>query len=296
MLFLRLASVAVEGGAAAGSDAATAVVPVASTPIDVHVGGAAPGARDNHVRAGDAEPGRDADGRPWMGVNCRLFALRDVKVAPVVLLECHGLLGVGGRLWDCGIALLTYLAHNPSAVSGKRVLELGAGTGVVGLAASRLGAKHVVLTDLADVCQLISQNVLLSGAAATYVPVVWPGGGALFVRRWWQCICFGIMLACCRCSVRSLLWGNDADLAAVDAVDLVLAADVVYEPECFEPLLKTLRALATTRETTVLLAYRPRHPDGSVFFERVAEFFDVTVVARPDHAMTNVTLYHFQKK
>jgi predicted nicotinamide N-methyase len=31
-------------------------------------------------------------------------------------------------------------------VKGKRILELGAGTGLLGLACAKLGAKHVVIT------------------------------------------------------------------------------------------------------------------------------------------------------
>lgn len=60
-----------------------------------------------------------------------------------------GTLGIGGRLWDAGICLLRFFAAAPmETVSGKRVLELGAGTGVVGLGAAQLGASHVTITDL----------------------------------------------------------------------------------------------------------------------------------------------------
>ena len=42
------------------------------------------------------------------------------------------------------------MAAHPSAVAGAAVLELGAGTGVCGLLAARLGAARVVLTDYTD--------------------------------------------------------------------------------------------------------------------------------------------------
>ena len=42
--------------------------------------------------------------------------------------------------------LAKYLEVRPEAVRNKNVLELGAGTGVAGMAASLLGAKNVLLT------------------------------------------------------------------------------------------------------------------------------------------------------
>ena len=45
-------------------------------------------------------------------------------------------LGLGGVVWDCGVALAELLDAHPELVRGKRVLELGSGTGVVGIAAA----------------------------------------------------------------------------------------------------------------------------------------------------------------
>ena len=48
--------------------------------------------------------------------------------------------------WDGAIVLAKYLETFPDTVRNKNVLELGAGTGVAGMAASLLGAKNVLLT------------------------------------------------------------------------------------------------------------------------------------------------------
>lgn len=54
----------------------------------------------------------------------------------------------GSVLWPSGISLAKYIAwRGPEFVHSKRVLELGCGTGVVGLTLAKLGVRHVTLTD-----------------------------------------------------------------------------------------------------------------------------------------------------
>lgn len=50
--------------------------------------------------------------------------------------------------WASGLALARWLAQKPDWVRGKRVLDFGAGSGVAGIAAARLGAAEVVACDL----------------------------------------------------------------------------------------------------------------------------------------------------
>lgn len=53
----------------------------------------------------------------------------------------------GNELLPWAQALIQFLQRHPQVVRGKNVIEVGAGTGAVGLAAAQLGAKHVLLTD-----------------------------------------------------------------------------------------------------------------------------------------------------
>jgi predicted nicotinamide N-methyase len=64
----------------------------------------------------------------------------------------------GLMLWASALGLAEWLSRTPSLVRGKRVLEIGAGVGLAGLAASALGAV-VIQTDFqADALTLCRHN------------------------------------------------------------------------------------------------------------------------------------------
>lgn len=50
--------------------------------------------------------------------------------------------------WAGGQALARYVLDHPETVSGKRVLDFASGSGLVGLAAAKAGAAHVLCADL----------------------------------------------------------------------------------------------------------------------------------------------------
>ncbi|RRT37160.1 hypothetical protein B296_00057277 [Ensete ventricosum] len=71
----------------------------------------------------------------------------------------------GAVMWDSGIVLGKFLEHavdsGTLSLRGKRVVELGAGCGLVGCIAALLGAD-VMLTDLPDRLKLLKKNVDLN--------------------------------------------------------------------------------------------------------------------------------------
>ncbi|WAC60620.1 class I SAM-dependent methyltransferase [Brevundimonas sp. SL130] len=55
--------------------------------------------------------------------------------------------------WAGGQALSRYLLDNPHEVTGKRVLDFAAGSGLVGVAAMQAGAASVLCADIDPFCQ-----------------------------------------------------------------------------------------------------------------------------------------------
>ena len=70
--------------------------------------------------------------------------------------------------WAGGQALARYLLDHPEMVRGKRVLDIGAGSGLVGLAAAKAGAAEVLAADIdAFACAAIRLNAAVNDSAIT---------------------------------------------------------------------------------------------------------------------------------
>lgn len=52
------------------------------------------------------------------------------------------------HLWGGGLALARHVLDHPDVVAGRRVLDLGAGSGLVGIAAAKAGAATVMAADI----------------------------------------------------------------------------------------------------------------------------------------------------
>ncbi|RKO93484.1 putative methyltransferase-domain-containing protein [Blyttiomyces helicus] len=129
-------------------------------------------------------------------------------------------------VWDCSIVLAKFLEHqqllsrpDSVAVRGRTVVELGAGRGIVGMAAARLGAR-ATLTDVEDVCPMLRRVVEINGL-----------GGGVAVG--------GDVEA-----VVGLDWTEREMVKRVrderGPWDYVLAADVVWVESLIEPLVLTM--------------------------------------------------------
>ena len=66
--------------------------------------------------------------------------------------------------WAGGQALARYVLDHPDIVRGRRVLDIGSGSGLVGIAAAKAGAAHVLAADIdAFSCAAIGLNAAANG-------------------------------------------------------------------------------------------------------------------------------------
>ncbi|TDL29776.1 hypothetical protein BD410DRAFT_686022, partial [Rickenella mellea] len=165
--------------------------------------------------------------------------------------------GCGGVAWPAGEVLARYLARRRT-LQGIRALELGSGTGFVGIVAGKLGAV-VAVTDQAPLLDTMRHNVTLNGLSS-------------------------------RVFVHELNWGdplpqnlvNNFGTAKDRPFDLILAADCVYFEPAFPLLVRTLVDLvpictepdAGAHQPEVLFCYKKRRKADKRFFILLKKHFE----------------------
>ena len=75
-----------------------------------------------------------------------------------------------GYQWAGGVALARYILDRPEAVAGLSVLDLGAGSGLVGIAAAMSGASEVIAAEIdRNALAALELNAAEKGVALTLV-------------------------------------------------------------------------------------------------------------------------------
>ncbi|XP_067592642.1 protein N-lysine methyltransferase METTL21D isoform X1 [Pseudorca crassidens] len=179
-------------------------------------------------RAAMAAP-RESSGEEQLRNFVRVLEKRD---GTVLRLQQYGSGGVGCVVWDAAIVLSKYLetpgfsGDGAHALSRRSVLELGSGTGAVGLMAATLGAD-VIVTDLEELQDLLKMNINMNKHLVT---------GSV--------------------QAKVLKWGEEIE-DFPSPPDYILMADCIYYEESLEPLLKTLKDLSGS-ETCIICCYEQR--------------------------------------
>ena len=202
----------------------------------------------------------------------------DFTVRQVQRGEIEGTYGTGATVWPASIVLVKYLQHleeqqkqpptlSPCCVRGRRILELGGGTGVATSAAALLGASYCVCTDGEDsVVQLARDNIRQTALqwdkhvghdntldiTTTAAPATAIGDCPVAVQKYW--------------------WGTDSDklLQEHGPFDVILVSDCVL-PKLYPiaPLVQALDELLPPQQSrqegasaVALLSYEHRYyPD-----------------------------------
>jgi len=141
----------------------------------------------------------------------------------------------GATVWKCCRFLCEYFDGQPIGFfKDKQVVELGAGTGLAGLALASLGAQ-VALTDTSMALSLLRHNLALNGGIIT--------GSA---------------------KVMELEWYDAPKLITTEfspPVDFVVASDVIYNNTSHAVLAAVISLLCDSR-TIVYIAYEERGVKG----------------------------------
>ncbi|KAF8609463.1 hypothetical protein BDV93DRAFT_550982 [Ceratobasidium sp. AG-I] len=175
--------------------------------------------------------------------------------------------GCGGVAWPAGEVLSRYLARKGS-LAGQCVVELGSGTGLVGLVAGLLGAKKVVITDQEQLMKIMQSNIELNGLKDRVLASI-------------------------------LNWGEPLPLDFPETVSLILAADCVYAEPAFPLLVSTLKDLNDKYASAdILFCYKKRRKADKRFFgllkkhftwEEVADDLDREVYSREAITLLRLT-------
>ncbi|XP_029695972.1 protein N-lysine methyltransferase METTL21A isoform X2 [Takifugu rubripes] len=171
------------------------------------------------------------------------FVDRDLRLA-----QDWKRLGVAAVVWDAAVVLCMYLELGQVDLKEKEVIELGAGTGLVGIVAALMGARATI-TDREPALDFLSANVKAN------LPADSPGSAV----------------------VSELSWGEGLDRYPAGGFDLVLGADIIYLKDTFGPLLRTLEHLCS-ESTLILLACKIRYQRDSDFLSLLGQRFGIQEV------------------
>ena len=167
--------------------------------------------------------------------------------------------GFGGSVWDCGVAMAIIISLDKQLVHGRRVLELGSGSGLGGIASALAGAQSVVLSDFGN------------SAGASGGPTADLGGRhkSANLQRNLRANAEASRGLCTpdrpagELSTAVLDWedtmqtGYDADKAGLGRFATVIGADCIYYESQCEPLAAAIRA-HTAADGECHLMSRPR--------------------------------------
>ncbi|XP_072329512.1 EEF1A lysine methyltransferase 3-like [Scyliorhinus torazame] len=168
-------------------------------------------------------------------------------------------LGFGTTVWGAALGLCQYFEKERIQFSDKKVIELGAGTGIVSILVALLGGD-VTITDKPEILKQIERNVSFNVAPS-------------FKHR---------------VKVRSLRWGRDHHLFPSD-YDYILGSDIVTFHQDVPFILESLLHLSNEK-TIVYFASTMYYNQQSISEGHLtlSQYFETELVCRYEAKDVNV--------
>lgn len=191
-----------------------------------------------------------------------------------------GPLAISSVVWDAGLLLIDFIIHLHDTLGekdaggmhlGENVIDLGCGTGLVGIAAIFMGVSRVLFSDAVSVELAESNFSMFKENHAENV------GRAVFVQYDWKDIAVGFIPIEFKPNVvdSSIIW------------DTVILSDVLYESSCHQPLLQVLRQLPFRK---LLISYKIRHAEVEMlFFEELSKWCTLQIVEQSSFKKLNIS-------
>ncbi|XP_060642596.2 protein-lysine N-methyltransferase EEF2KMT [Anolis sagrei] len=166
----------------------------------------------------------------------------------------------GLMTWDAGLYLAEWALENPAIFTNRSILELGSGIGLTGLAICKAchPSKYTFSDHHPCVLQQLLENIHLNGFAPDVCgcsPAKWDTQKAELTGFKGP-----------KVSVTELDWSlvTKEELVGLSS-DVVIAADVVYDPELMHALIRVLQKLPSgpdgKKAPEVYIAFTIRNPD-----------------------------------
>lgn len=167
-------------------------------------------------------------------------------------------------------------AHQNEFVAAQKdrpmkILELGAGTGIVGIIAAKIfgSQAEVTITDVTEVVPNMQKNIDINHFEIDNI------------------------------TATSLVWGEEITNESFLHQDYILASDVIYYEELFEILIQILVELTESGKTKIFIAGEKRRKNEKRFWKRIAKYFVVKMVEqiRDEHCRHGyVTIFLLTRK
>lgn len=165
----------------------------------------------------------------------------------------------GLKIWECTFDLLAYFTKAQVKFAGKKVLDLGCGSGLLGITALKGGAREVHFQDYNSM--VIEEVTIPNVAANSALEDEESDGDHPEVKR-----CRRSKVAQSKCRFFSGEWSEFCELVLTsgnvfERYDLILTSETIYNPDYYGPLHQTL--------------FRLLHKNGRVLLASKAHYFGV---------------------